>query len=212
MEAPRYISIEGVIGAGKTSLARLLGEHLNAQVIYERPEENPFLEDFYKDPQRFAFQTQLFFLLSRYRQQVENFQQPSLFHKHTVSDYLFAKDRIFAHLNLEDRELVLYDRVAKMLERDIPKPDLVVYLQSTPEHLLNNIKKRGRSYEKNMSEDYIRALNEAYNKFFFHYNETPLLVINCTVIDFVNNQDDFNELARQIMRPHSGLEFYSPAP
>ena len=212
MQAPRYISIEGVIGAGKTSLARLLGDHLDAQTIYERPEENPFLEDFYKDPQRFAFQTQLFFLLSRYRQQVENFQQPSLFHKHTVSDYLFAKDRIFAHLNLEDRELVLYDRVATMLERDIPKPDLVVYLQSTPEHLLNNIKKRGRTYEKSMSEDYIRALNEAYNKFFFHYNETPLLVINCTVIDFVNNQDDFSELARQILRPHSGLEFYSPAP
>ena len=210
MGEPRYICIEGVIGAGKTSLTRKLGEQLNAQIIYERPDENPFLQDFYQDPQRFAFQTQMFFLLSRYRQQLESFQQPSLFHEYTVSDYLFAKDRIFAHLNLEDRELLLYDKVAKLLEREIPRPDLVVYLQSTPERLMDNIKKRGRTYEKNMSEDYIRALNEAYNKFFFHYNDTALLVINCTLIDFVNNEDDFKELARQIMRPHSGLEFYSP--
>ncbi len=209
MKIPRYICIEGVIGVGKTSLARLLGERLNARVIYEKPEENPFLEDFYRDPRRYAFQTQLFFLLSRYRQQQDSLQ-PDLFHDTMVSDYLFAKDRIFAHLNLEDRELFLYDRVASLLERDIPKPDLVVYLQSTPERLMANIKKRGRSYEKEMSEEYIRSLNEAYNRFFFHYTATPLLVINSTVIDFVNNSEDLEEVIKQILRPHSGIEYYSP--
>lgn len=207
---PKYICIEGVIGAGKTSLTRLMGDHLGAQLIYEQPEENPFLQDFYKDPQRFAFQTQLFFLLSRYRQQQDSFQ-PDLFHDYTVSDYLFAKDRIFAHLNLEDRELFLYDRVASLLERDVLKPDLVVYLQSTPERLMSNIRKRGRNYEKNMSEDYIISLNESYNRFFFHYNDTPLLVINSTVLDFVGNRQDFLDIVDQIMRPHSGIEYFSPA-
>lgn len=210
MKLPRYICIEGVIGAGKTSLTRLLCNHFDARPIYEKPEENPFLEDFYRDPQRYAFQTQLFFLLSRYRQQQE-IMQADLFHEMTISDYLFAKDRIFAHLNLEDRELFLYDRVAVLLEKDIIKPDLVVYLQSTPESLMLNIRKRGRSYEKDISEEYIISLNEAYNRFFFHYKETPLLVVNSTAIDFVGNRDDFIDLAKQIMRPHAGIEYYSPA-
>lgn len=209
MGTPKYICIEGVIGVGKTSLTRMLGERLDARVIYEKPEENPFLEDFYDNPQRYAFQTQLFFLLSRYRQQMESFQ-PDLFHSIMVSDYLFAKDRIFAHLNLEDRELFLYDRIATLLEHDIPKADLVVYLQSTPERLMANIKKRGRTYERNVSEEYIRSLNEAYNKFFFHYSETPLLVVNSTLIDFVNIKQEFEELVHQIVRPHSGIEYYSP--
>jgi len=207
---PKYICIEGVIGAGKTSLARKLGEHLEAQTIYEQPEENPFLKDFYRDPQRFAFQTQLFFLLSRYRQQQENVQ-PDLFHDLMISDYLFAKDRIFAHLNLEDRELFLYDKVASLLEQNITKPDLVVYLQSSPERLMFNIRNRGRSYEKDISLEYIQSLNEAYNKFFFHYDDTALLVINSTLIDFVNNKSEFDDLAQQIMRPHYGIEYYSPA-
>ena len=207
---PKYICIEGVIGAGKTSLARKLGEHLDAQTIFEQPEENPFLKDFYRDPQRFAFQTQLFFLLSRYRQQQENVQ-PDLFHNLMVSDYLFAKDRIFAHLNLDDRELFLYDKVASLLEQNITKPDLVVYLQSSPERLMFNIRKRGRSYEKDISLEYIHSLNEAYNKFFFHYDDTSLLVINSTLIDFVNNKSEFEDLVQQILRPHSGIEYYSPA-
>ncbi|MDZ7345524.1 MAG: deoxynucleoside kinase [candidate division KSB1 bacterium] len=210
MAEPKYICIEGVIGAGKTSLAQLLAEHLGAKLILEKPEEKPFLEDFYRDPRRFAFQTQLFFLLSRYRQQQESFQY-DLFHEYTVSDYLFAKDRIFAHLNLDDRELILYDHVASLLERNIPKPDLVVYLQSSPERLMANIRKRGRSYERNMSEEYIRSLNEAYNRFFFHYNEAPLLVINSTMIDFVHNEQHLQEVIRQIMRSHSGIEYFSPA-
>ncbi|MBN1558984.1 deoxynucleoside kinase [candidate division KSB1 bacterium] len=210
MAEPKYVCIEGVIGVGKTSLTTLMGEYLNAQMIYEQPEENPFLQDFYREPRRFAFQTQLFFLLSRYRQQQESFQT-DLFHEYTIADYLFAKDRIFAHLNLEDRELFLYDRVASLLERDVPKPDLVVYLQSTNGRLLENIRKRGRSYEKSISADYIKSLNEAYNRFFFHYNDTPLLVINATEIDFVNSRQDFLDLVNQIMRSHSGIEYYSPA-
>jgi deoxyguanosine kinase len=209
LSTAKYICIEGVIGAGKTSLAKMLGKRLQAQVIYEKPEENPFLEDFYRDPQRYAFQVQIFFLLSRYRQQQERFQR-DLFYEATISDYLFAKDRIFAHLNLEDRELFLYDKVASLLEKEVPKPDLVVYLQSSFERLMANIKKRGRSYEKNMSEEYIRSLNEAYNRFFFHYTQTPLLVINSSIIDFVENKDDFEELVKQILRPHSGIEFFSP--
>ena len=187
----------------------MLSEHLDAKAVYEEPEENPFLKDFYKDPQRFAFQTQLFFLLSRYRQQQENLQ-PDLFHNLMISDYLFAKDRIFAHLNLEDRELFLYDKIASLLEQDIPKPDLVVFLQSSPDRLMTNIRMRGRGYEKDISFEYIQSLNEAYNKFFFHYTQTPLLVINTTLIDFVHNENEFQDLVNQIMRPHSGIEYYSP--
>ena len=209
MLKPQYLVIEGVIGVGKTSLARLLGEHLDARVIYEKPEENPFLEDFYRNPMRYAFQTQLFFLLSRYRQQQE-IPQRDLFFKTMISDYLFAKDRIFAHLNLEDRELFLYDRIAVLLEQGIPKPDLVVYLQSTPDRLVHNIKKRGRYYEKDISLDYITSLNEAYNRFFFHYTETPLLVVNSTQMDFIGNRDHFQELVKEIMRKHSGIEYFSP--
>jgi deoxyguanosine kinase len=209
-QQPKYICIEGVIGVGKTTLTKMLSEWLDARAILERPEENPFLEDFYSNPQRYAFQLQIFFLLSRYRQQMENLQD-DLFHSQTISDYLFAKDRIFAHLNLEDRELLLYNRVASMLEPDIPKPDLVVYLQSTPEIILASIKRRGSSFERDISIDYIRSLNEAYNRYFFHYKEAPLLVVNSTAIDFVHNQTDFEELVNQILRPHFGIEFFSPA-
>ena len=208
-KAPRYICIEGVIGAGKTSLAKLLGQHLNAKIVFERPEENPFLQDFYKNPQKYAFQLQIFFLLSRYRQQ-HDMIQTDLFYDLMIADYLFAKDRIFAHLNLDDRELLLYDKIASLLEKDLLKPDLVVYLQSSPERLMANIRKRGRSYEKEVSEDYVRSLNEAYNRFFFHYHDSPLLVINSTILDFVNSPGDFQELVDQIMRPHSGIEYYSP--
>jgi deoxyguanosine kinase len=209
-EQPRYICIEGVSGIGKTSLTKMLSEYLDALAFFERPEENPFLEDFYSNPRRFAFQVQIFFLLSRYRQQME-ILQTDLFHEKTVSDYLFAKDRIFAHLNLEDRELQLYDRVASLLEPIIPKPDLVIYLQSNPETILAQIRRKGRSFEHDISMDYIRSLNEAYNRFFFHYKDTPLLVVNSTAIDFINNYDDFEELVKQILRPHSGIEYFSPA-
>ncbi|MDD5765314.1 MAG: deoxynucleoside kinase [Candidatus Marinimicrobia bacterium] len=204
-----YIAIEGVIGVGKTSFARLLSERLTTQLVLERFEENPFLEDFYKEPARFAFQTQLFFLLSRYRQQQE-IKQIDLFHNLLVSDYMFAKDRLFAHLTLEEKELQLYDHIANLLEKDISKPDLVVFLQSSTDHLMSNIRKRGRSYEKDMSREYIESLNQIYNEYFFRYKESPLIIINTNEIDFVNNEDDLHELLQVIVKPVTGTIYYNP--
>jgi deoxyadenosine/deoxycytidine kinase len=204
----QYIAIEGVIGAGKTSLATRMAEKFGGRLLLELHEENPFLPDFYRDPRHYAFSTQMFFLLSRYRQQQE-IPQRDLFQQLLLADYIFAKDRIFASLTLEERELALYDKVAKLLERDIPPPDLVVYLQSSTERLMANIRLRNRSYEKPMTEEYIRDLNEAYNRFFFNYTTTPLLVINATEIDFVHNQQDFDDLVAQLSRPISGVQYYS---
>ena len=204
-----YIAIEGVIGVGKTSLANLLAEKINAKLILEQPDNNPYLKDFYRDPKRYAFQTQLFFLLSRYRQLL-NLPQQDLFHKYLVADYLFAKDKIFAFLNLERRDLVLYERVATLMEKELPKSDLVIYLQSTTERLIANIKKRKIEYEKNISLEYIKKLNEAYNDFFFRYTETPLLVINTSEIDFVHNENDLNDLLKQILNPPVGMKYYVP--
>jgi deoxyadenosine/deoxycytidine kinase len=151
----------------------------------------------------------MFFLLSRYRQQQE-IPQRDLFHDLLIADYLFAKDRIFASLTLDERELSLYDKVAKLLERDIPSPDLVVYLQSSTERLMANIRQRNRSYEKPIAESYIRDLNEAYNRFFFNYTATPLLVVNATEIDFVHTTQDYENLVAQLSRPISGVQYYSP--
>jgi deoxyguanosine kinase len=206
----RYIAVEGVIGVGKTTLAQMLCDRLGARVVLEKFEENPFLEKFYKDPEHYAFQTQIFFLLSRYRQQQELFQA-DLFQKVTVSDYMFEKDKIFAYLNLQDDELRLYETLVSQLEKNIPAPDLVVYLQSSVERLMSNIRNRGRSIEEPISEEYIRNLNEAYNYFFFRYKAAPLLIVNATQIDFVNNRKDFEELLAQIVRPQrSAVEYYNP--
>jgi deoxyguanosine kinase len=209
MKAAYYIAIEGVIGVGKTSLARFMSERMNAGLILEASEENPYLEDFYRDPQRFAFQLQLFFLISRYRQLL-GIPQQDLFHSHLISDYIFAKDRIFAHLNLERRDLILYEKVATLMERELPKPDLVIYLQSSTERLIEHIRKRNRKIERNISTDYIRQLNEAYNSYFFHYKETPLLVVNTSEIDFVQKEADLTDLIRQIENPPAGVKYYVP--
>lgn len=207
----RFIAIEGVIGAGKTTLCRMLGEQLAAEVVLERFEENPFLKDFYKDQERYAFQTQIFFLLTRYKQQQELFQA-DLFHKFLITDYIFEKDKIFAYLNLQDEELKLYESLVSSIQHNIPTPDLVVYLQSSVPRLMANIKKRGRAYETHMSEEYIRDLNEAYNYFFFRYKATPLLIVNSAEMDFVNNEAEFNDLVREIFRPNrSAVEYYNPA-
>lgn len=205
----RYLAIEGVIGVGKTSLARQLLSRVQGRLVLERHDENPFLEDFYKDPARYAFQTQLFFLLSRFQQQQEINQQ-DVFAPCTISDYIFAKDKIFAYLNLEDRELQLYERVYATVERNIPRPDLVVYLQSSVERLMKNIRMRSRSYEKHITEEYITALAEAYNHFFFHYHDSPLLVVNSTKLDFVNREQDMQALLSQIERHRGGMVFFNP--
>jgi deoxyadenosine/deoxycytidine kinase len=205
----RYIVTEGPIGVGKTSLTSLLAEELDARLILERAEDNPFLTDFYKDPPRYRFQTQTFFLLNRFAQQ-EEMLQPDLFTRITISDYLFAKDRIFAYLNLDDHELALYEQIYKMLEPRIVKPDLVIFLQADTDTLLRRIKQRGRSFEKDVDRGYIAAMNEAYNQYFFHYSETPLLVINTSDIDFVNRREDLDDLLKQVLSMKQGIQYYVP--
>jgi len=205
----RYIVIDGPIGVGKTSLATLLAPELNARLVFERAEENPFLTDFYHDPARFRFQTQIFFLMSRFAQQ-EEFSQHDLFNQVTISDYLFAKDRIFAYLNLNDHELALYEQIYKMIEPKVVRPDLVIYLQADTETILRRIKQRARPFEKDVSRDYIEAVNEAYSHYFFRYAETPLLVINTSDIDFVHNPQDLDDLTRQILSMRQGTLYYVP--
>jgi deoxyadenosine/deoxycytidine kinase len=206
----RHIAIEGVIGAGKTTFAQMLSERLGARLVLERFEENPFLPKFYEDPEHYAFQTQIFFLLSRYKQQQDLFQA-DLFHDFLLSDYIFEKDKIFAYLTLADEELKLYETLLGAIERNIPTPDLVVYLQCSVERLMDNIRHRARKMEENISEDYIRDLNEAYNYYFFRYRATPLLIVKATDIDFVGNKDDFEDLLTQILRPNKApVEYYNP--
>jgi len=205
----RYIVVEGVIGAGKTSLSRLLSERLQAKLILEEVEENPFLKDFYKDRERYAFQTQMHFLFSRFQQQ-RNLRQMELFSERMVSDYLFQKDRIFAGLNLSEREFALYERLVGWLELEVLSPDVVVYLQANPDVLMRRIAKRGRPFEKDMDPGYIKQLNEAYNHFFFHYVGAPLLVVNTNAIDFVNNPDDFEDLLARIRSHRQGTTYYQP--
>jgi len=205
-----YIAIEGPIGVGKTSLAKLLAEKLSARTILEKFEENPFLADFYDDPERYAFQTQLFFLLQRYQQQQE-LRQIDMFHKLLVTDYMFVKDRLFASLNLNEKEIGLYDTVANLLERNVINPDFVIYLQADTNTLMKNISKRKRPFEKNMSRDYIDALNQVYNEYFFRYQETPLLIINTNNIDFVNNKKDLEEVINVVRQPITGTKFFNPA-
>jgi len=193
----KYIIIDGVIGAGKTTLTNLLAKKYEGATLLEEVEENPFLADFYRDPKHYAFSTQLFFLLSRYRQQ-QTIVQRDLFQNMLIADYLFAKDKIFAYLTLEARELFLYEKIIALLEKNIIKPDLVIYLKSTPERLMANIRKRGRSFEKDMSAAYIESLNRAYNHFFHHYKDSPLLTINCTELDFVSREIDFENIIKKI--------------
>ncbi len=198
-----YIAIEGVIGAGKTSLAQLLHQKLGGRLVLEEFEENPFLEDFYRDPRRYAFQTQIFFLLSRFKQQ-EKIEQYDLFDRLIIADYMFYKDRIFATLNLDEKEYTLYDMVARVLEKRIVKPDLAIYLRASTPRLMRNIQQRGRVYEKHITTEYINSLNELYDEFFFHYNETPLLIINTDNIDFVHNEKHFEQILIEISKHRKG--------
>ena len=209
MPGRNFVAVEGVIGVGKTTLATLLAKKWGAHLKLEVVEENPFLAQFYADMRAYAFQTQLFFLLSRHRQQVD-LKQYDLFMERVVSDYMFAKDRIFANITLDDNELALYTRLAELLERDVPKPDVVVYLQASVDVLMERVRKRGRRFERDMSREYLLALTEAYNHFFFHYKDTPLIVVNTNDIDFVENTADFEELAREIEEHDKGTAYYVP--
>ena len=210
MKKAYHISIEGSIGVGKTSLAHLLSKELNAKLVLEKFEDNPFLSDFYEDPESNAFQTQLWFLLQRYQQQ-QDLRQVDMFQKLVVTDYMFVKDRLFASLNLNEKEMSLYDSVAKMMEKNVIRPDLVIFLQADTNTLMDNIARRGRQYEKNMSEDYIDALNQVYNEYFFRYQDTPLIIINTNNIDFVQNPGDLEEMITYIRQPVSGTKFFNPS-
>jgi len=205
----RYIVVEGPIGVGKTSLTRALSKRFNARSVFELVEENPFLASFYQDRNKYAFQTQLFFLLSRFKQQQELFQQ-ELFSQVTVSDYLFAKDRIFASITLDPNELALYERVYENLGPRVMKPDLVIYLQARLDVLLARIRKRGREFERKFDPEYLAELARTYNDFFHRWDETPLLVINTSDIDFAESDQDLDDLVRAIARCKSGTQYYQP--
>lgn len=192
-----FIAIEGVIGAGKTTLAKLLAERRSARLFLEEFEENPFLPKFYDDKDRYGFQTQLAFLASRFKQQ-QKMTSRDLFHDFIISDYIFEKDRIFARLNLENEELALYDTIYNIMTGISAKPDLIIYLQNSVDRLMDNIHKRGRNYEKHITRDYLQNLSDAYNHFFYHYNKVPLMIINTTEIDFVENPSHLAYIEEQI--------------
>jgi deoxyguanosine kinase len=198
MKDLRFIAIEGVIGAGKTSLTKILSARFHAGLITEEFDDNPFLAKFYADRTKYAFQTQIYFLMARYRQQ-RSIAQIDLFHSRIITDYLFAKDRIFAEINLSEEEFRLYDKIYAMLIKDIPTPDLVVYLQSTPDFFYRRIKQRDRSYEREIEYEYIEELCEAYNAFFFHYYSSPLLIIDIKGFDFLLNPKDVDLLYNEII-------------
>jgi len=205
----QYIVVEGPIGVGKTSLARLLAKEFSARCVLEKPEENPFLSHFYQDRKKHAFQAQVFFLLTRFQQQQE-IAQFDLFNQVTISDYLFDKDRLFALLNLDENEFALYEKIFQLLGGRIPAPDLVIFLQAKPEVLLQRIKTRNNDYEKEMDLDYLRKLTEAYNYYFFHYDQTPLLVVNTSEIDFVKRREDLDQLLREIRGMKKGTWYFTP--
>lgn len=208
--SPRLIAIEGPIGVGKSTLSAFLAKRLGARVVSEEVEDNPFLEHFYADQRRFAFQAQMYFLLSRYQQQVA-LKQEDLFHKVTVADYVFQKDRIFAHLTLSPDELALYERVFKTLDPQVPTPDLVVYLQARADVLLERIRTRGREWERPIKAEWLESVIQAYNGYFFHWRKSPILVINTSDIDFVERESHLETVLSSIRRMRKGVQYLNPS-
>lgn len=194
---PRYVVVEGVIGVGKTTLVNRLAQRLNAHTVLEIFEENPFLAKFYEDKERHAFATEMFFLLSRYQQQ-ETFAQVDLFERHSISDYLFPKSRLFASLTLSEHELALYDRVYSILTAQVLKPDLVIHLRAPLPVLLDRVRSRGREYELNMDPAYMERLRGLYHNFFAHYDETPLLEIDTEDVNFAEDDAAVDALIQQL--------------
>lgn len=207
--AGRYIAVEGPIGVGKTALARRLATEFGSRLLLEQVEENPFLKRFYEDAEKHAFQTQLFFLLERYRQQHELAQQ-DLFTQGTVADYLFAKDGIFAGITLNADEFNLYQQIFRLLDQRLPRPDLVIYLEARPEVLLRRLRKRDRDFERGISPEYLQKLTEAFRNYFYNYTEAPLLVVNCSNIDFVEHGGDLADLIKEIRGMRQGVQHYIP--
>jgi deoxyadenosine/deoxycytidine kinase len=204
-----YIAVEGPIGVGKTAVVERLAQRLDAITVLEEWGQNPFLKTFYDGKAGAAFQTELFFLLSRYRQQQELVQR-NLFSQVTLSDYVFEKSKLFAYLNLEDSELLIHERLYGLLAESVPRPDLVVYLQAPTDVLMKRIRARGRLEEASLSEEYLAEVNRAYNYYFFHYALTPLLVVNTTDVDFVRRTEDMDDLLKQVQSMGKGTQYYVP--
>jgi len=206
-----YIAVEGPIGVGKTTIVEKLAERLDANTALEEWADNPFLNSFYEGKAGAPFQAELFFLLSRYRQQQELVQR-NLFSEFTISDYVFEKSRLFAYLNLDDSELLIYERLFGLLAEGVPRPDLVIYLQAPTDVLLKRIRGRGRIEEARLSEDYLSEVNRAYAHYFFHYSVTPLLVVNTEDVDFARREEDVEDLLRQVRGMERGTIYYVPRP
>jgi len=204
-----HIAIEGPIGVGKSSLVERLAERLEATTLLEEWGKNPFLKNFYDGVPGAAFQVEVFYLLSRYRQQQELLQR-KLFESTTVCDYVLEKCRLFAYLNLDDSELLIFEKLYGLLTESAPRPDLVIYLQAPTEILMKRIKSRGRSEEAGLSEEYLAEVNRAYNHYFFHYSQTPLLVVNTTDVDFVKRSEDVDDLLKQVRNMGKGTQYYVP--
>jgi deoxyadenosine/deoxycytidine kinase len=209
-DAPRFIVIEGPIGVGKTSLAKRLAASFGGEVVLEHVEQNPFLERFYRNRQDAALPAQLFFLFQRARQ-LEDLRQSDLFSPVRIADFHFAKDRLFAELNLDREEMSLYEQISSKLEVDSPVPDLMIYLQASVDTLLQRIMRRGIPYERSIDRRYLERLAEAYARYFHSYDEGPLLIVNASSIDPVHNDADYEQLYRQICRTSGGRHFFNPA-
>ena len=208
-ERPRYIAVEGPIGVGNSTLAELLASELGARLVREQPDDNPFLAAFYRDPRRHAMSTQLFYLLQRYQQQGELGQGDLFAPGGVVADYLFAKDRLFAALNLSNDEMALYERIYQMLRPRVSTPDLVVYLQARTPVLLERIRRRGRAAEKPIRAEYVEEVARSYAELFFRYDDGPLLIVDVSDIDFVSNPEHWAELSAVIRRTRAGVNHWT---
>ncbi len=209
--APRYIAVEGPIGVGKTTLCKRLADTFNYELLLEKSEDNPFLDRFYQNPKQHALATQLFFLFQR-AGQIQDMRQNDMFEPVRVADFLIDKDQLFAQQNLEPDEFELYLNVYRHLTIDAPVPDLVIYLQAPTNVLLDRIQKRGVEAEQLIERSYLTSLNEAYAEFFHYYDSSPLLIVNSEDIDLVNNEDDYQQLVKQVMSIGAGTTYFNPRP